>query len=140
MLMKPGGSSIQQVRNNLAEAQLTYLTLLQQGNYPPGKQPLKEDTRVQALQAQVQALQAQVKPLTDKPGSLSRDPEAKSTTGSGPSPSTNQGSNPDSQAKRLAYKDRDPNGRAVNGLTNAECAKAKELIKERFKTDRKSVV
>ena len=109
MLMKSGGSSIQQVRNDLAEAQLTYLTLLQQGNYPPGKQPLKEDTRVQALQAQV-------KSLTDKVGSLSRDPEATSTTGSGPSTGNNHGSNSNTQAKRLAYKDRDPNGKAVNGL------------------------
>ena len=126
MLMKAGGSSVQEVRNHLAEAQTTYLTLLQQGNYPPGKQPLKEDTRVQALQAQV-------KSLTDKVGSLSRDPTATSTTGTEPS----RGSDPDkkpTQSKYVAYKDRDPNGKAPNGLTNAECAKAKALIKECFKT------
>ena len=125
MLMKDGGSSVQGVRNNLAEAQTTYLTLLQQGNYPPGKQPLKEDTRIQALQAQV-------KSLTDKVGSLSRDPTATSTTGTGsrdgPGRNSSRHHDPEKKdpSKSVAYKDRDPNGIAPNGLTNAECAKANQ--------------
>ena len=122
--MKPsGGGSIQQLRNELAEAQLTYLTLLQQDNYPPGRQPIKEDKRLHALQAQV-------KTLTDTVGSLSRDPTATSTKGD----ETKQRTPRNPTTPILAYKDRDPTAMADNGLTNAECAKAKELMKEVLKT------
>ena len=115
-----GGGSIQQLRNELAEAQLTYLTLLQQDNYPPGKQPIKEDKRLLALQAQV-------KTLNDKVGSLARSPDATSTTGN----DSNKGSK--NKTPFVPYKDRDPNGIAPNGLTNAVCVQAKTAIIERFK-------
>ncbi len=125
MMMKPNGrGSIQQLRNELAEAQLTYLTLLQQDNYPPGKQPIKEDKRLHALQAMV-------KTLTDKVGSLSRSPDATSTKGNG------AGSPPgdkDKNNKFTSYKDRDPSAIAPNGLSNADCVRAKDIILTRMKT------
>ena len=108
----------QQLCNELAEAQLTYLTLLQQDNYPPGKQPIQEDKRLHALQAQV-------KTLTDKMGSLACSPDATSTTGNDKGPTD--------KTVYVPYKDRDPNALAANGLTNAVCIQAKAATIERFK-------
>ena len=127
MMMKPNGrGSIQQLRNELAEAQLTYLNLLQQDNYPPGKQPIKEDKRLHALQAQV-------KTLTDKVGSLARSPDATSTTGNDTSTPDNRNNNKNKKPY-IPYEKRDPNAVGPNGLTNAVSIQVKALIVERLKT------
>ena len=58
-------STIDAVKKTLREVQQMYLTLLEQDNYPPGKQPTKpEDPKMKGLQAQVSKLSADVTKLS----------------------------------------------------------------------------
>ena len=67
-------STIAGVKKTLRDLNDQYLTLMEIDNYPPGRQPSKEESKMKAIQAEV-------KSLKDEMTKLTQDRNATSTTG-----------------------------------------------------------
>ena len=146
--LDPTQSTVKGVKLALRDAHHLYLSLMEQGNYPPGKQPAKEDHKLKAMQAEVKNLKQEV-------NKLSQDRSASSTTGrpsngsktcyprsdskpasilKDPKPPADKSVSFDKSAKPSKPAARTPNPPGTNGLTPEQSEQISKLIKEKLAT------
>jgi hypothetical protein len=126
-------ATVSDIKDTVKELDILYLTLMEQGNYPPGLKAIPEDAKVLALQAEMKYLKTEMT-------KLHQDRSASSTKGSTPGPSILRNSDKTVQFKSdqegASVSSNQPSQRTPkpNGLSEEVNARLTQLIKEKLPT------